>query len=96
MKIASPACSSCTTAMAVRRAFEWFQNVPSRGGRKLFTRPYDYGFVGEMSVLMKAHPLIGPALAELFMPVMFAPGALARPEREMIAAVAAAAQDCHY
>jgi AhpD family alkylhydroperoxidase len=49
-----------------------------------------------MSVLMKAHPLIGPALAELFMPVMFAPGALARPEREMIAAVAAAAQDCHY
>jgi uncharacterized peroxidase-related enzyme len=82
--------------MAARRAFEWFQNVPSRGGRKLFVRPYDYGFVGEMSVLMKAHPLIGPALAELFMPVMFAPGALARPEREMIAAVAAAAQDCHY
>jgi AhpD family alkylhydroperoxidase len=30
------------------------------------------------------------------MRVMFAPGALARREREMIAAVAAAAQDCHY
>ena len=43
-----------------------------------------------------AHPLIGPALAELFMQVMFALGALARPEREMVAAVAAAAQDCHY
>jgi len=43
-------------------------------------RPYDYGFVGEMSVLMNAHPLIGPALAKLFMRVMFAPGALARPE----------------
>jgi hypothetical protein len=59
-------------------------------------RETDYGLVGEMSVLMNAHPLIGPALAELFMRVMFAPGALARPEREMIAAVAVAAQDCHY
>jgi uncharacterized peroxidase-related enzyme len=59
-------------------------------------RPYDFGFVGEMSVLMNAHPLIGPALAELFMQVMFAPGALTRPEREMVAAVAAAAQDCNY
>jgi alkylhydroperoxidase/carboxymuconolactone decarboxylase family protein YurZ len=57
---------------------------------------YDYGFVGEMSVLMNAHPLIGPALGELFMQVMFAPGALTRPEREMVAAVAAAAQDCEY
>ena len=56
-------------------------------------RETDYG---EMSVLMNAHPLIGPALAELFMRVMFAPGELARPEREMIAAVAVAAQDCHY
>jgi alkylhydroperoxidase/carboxymuconolactone decarboxylase family protein YurZ len=82
--------------MAVRRAFEWLQNLPSRGGRKPIVRPYDYGFVGEMSVLMNAHPLIRPALAELLMRVMFAPGALARREREMIAAVAAAAQDCHY
>jgi hypothetical protein len=48
-----------------------------------------------MSVL-NAHPLIGPALAQLFMQVMFAPGALARPEGEMVAAMAAAAQDCHY
>jgi len=78
-----------------RRAFEWFQDAAA-GGCKPVARPYDYGFVGEMSVLMNAHPLIGPALAELFMPVMFAPGALARPEREMVAAVAAAAQDCHY
>jgi hypothetical protein len=82
--------------MGVRRAFDWLQNVPPRRGRKPIVRPYDYGFVGEMSVLMNAHPLIGPALAELFMRVMFAPGALARPEREMVAAVAAAAQDCHY
>jgi hypothetical protein len=73
--------------------------VPKRiGRRRAQTRRASirHGFVGEMSVLMNAHPLIGPALAELFMRVMFAPGALARPEREMVAAVAAAAQDCHY
>ena len=81
---------------SVRRAFEWLQKASASTGRKPAVRPYDYGFVGEMSVLMKAHPLIGPALAELFMRVMFAPGALTRPEREMVAAVAAAAQDCHY
>jgi hypothetical protein len=81
---------------SARRAFEWFQNASAGGRRKPVVRPYDYSFVGEMSLLMNAHPLIGPALAELFMQVMFAPGALARPEREMVAAVAAAAQDCHY
>ena len=80
----------------VRRAFEWLQNTSAAEGRKPVVRPYEYGFVGEMSVLMNAHPLIGPALAELFMQVMFAPGALTRAEREMVAAVAAAAQDCHY
>jgi alkylhydroperoxidase/carboxymuconolactone decarboxylase family protein YurZ len=82
--------------MGVRRAFQWLQNARPSSGHKPIVRPYDYGFVGEMSVLMNAHPLIGPALAELFMQVMFAPGALARTEREMIAAVAAAAQDCQY
>jgi hypothetical protein len=44
---------------SARRAFEWFQNAPAGGGRKPAVRPYDYGFVGEMSVLMNAHPLIG-------------------------------------
>ena len=81
---------------SVRRAFEWLQKGQASTGRKPAVRPYDYGFVGEMSVLMNAHPRIGPALAELFMQVMFAPGALTRPEREMVAAVTAAAQDCHY
>ena len=42
---------------SVRRAFEWFQNASAGGGRKPVVRPYDYGFVGEMSVLMNAHPL---------------------------------------
>jgi hypothetical protein len=81
---------------SVRRAFEWLQKGQADTGRKPAVRPYEYGFVGEMSVLMNAHPRIGSALAELFMQVMFAPGALTRPEREMVAAVTAAAQDCHY
>ena len=80
----------------VHRAFEWLPSAPAGAERKPAVRPYDYGFVGEMSVLMNPRPLIGPALVELFMQVMFAPGALTRPEREMVAAVATAAQDCHY
>jgi len=34
--------------------------------------------------------------AALFGQIMFAPGRLDRREREMVAAVATAAQDCHY
>src|SRR5271170_2457742 len=41
---------------SARRAFEWFQNAPAGGGRKPVVRPYDYGFVGEMSVLLNAVP----------------------------------------
>ena len=77
-----------------QRAIEWFKPRPD--DPKPAVRPYNYGFVGEMSLLMNAHPRIGPALGELFMQVMFGPGALLRSEREMVAAVAAAAQDCHY
>ena len=58
--------------------------------------PYDFGFVAGMSRLLAGHPRIGPAFSALFAQVMFAPGALSRREREMIAAVTAAAQDCHY
>jgi hypothetical protein len=72
----------------VRRAFEWLRKAQVGTARKPAVRPYDYGFVGEMSVLMNAHALIGAALADLFMQVMFAPGALTRAEREMVAAVA--------
>jgi hypothetical protein len=39
--------------MGVRRAFEWFQNAPPSGGHKGIVRPYDYGFVGEMSVVIE-------------------------------------------
>jgi alkylhydroperoxidase/carboxymuconolactone decarboxylase family protein YurZ len=58
--------------------------------------PYDFGFVAGMSRLIRSHDRIGPAFGTLFAQVMFAPGRLERREREMIAAVAAAAQDCHY
>ena len=58
--------------------------------------PYDFGFLPAMGRLILAHPRIGPAFGALFHQIMFAPGALDRREREMIAGVAAAAQDCFY
>ena len=58
--------------------------------------PYDFGFVAGMMRLVRAHERIGPRFGALFAEIMFAPGDLDRREREMVAAVAAAAQDCHY
>jgi alkylhydroperoxidase/carboxymuconolactone decarboxylase family protein YurZ len=57
---------------------------------------YDFGFIPAMARLQAAHDKIGPALGALFRQIMFEPGHLSRQEREMVAAVAAAAQDCHY
>ena len=57
---------------------------------------YDFGFMMGMPRLRLAHPRIGPLFAPLFREIMFGPGALTRAEREMVAAVAAAAQDCRY
>jgi alkylhydroperoxidase family enzyme len=58
--------------------------------------PYNFGQRSDMGTLLGAHPGIGPAFWGLFSEIMFFPGALTRAEREMVAAVAAAAQDCHY
>jgi alkylhydroperoxidase/carboxymuconolactone decarboxylase family protein YurZ len=58
--------------------------------------PYDFGFISGMGRLLSAHPRIGPAMQRAFAEIMFAPGALDRAEREMVAAVASAAQDCEY
>jgi alkylhydroperoxidase/carboxymuconolactone decarboxylase family protein YurZ len=58
--------------------------------------PYDFGFISGMGSLLAAHPRIGPAMQRAFAEIMFAPGALDRAEREMVAAVASAAQDCEY
>ncbi len=66
--------------------------APQSGPR----HPYDFGFLAPMSRLTQAHPEIGPKFSALFAQIMFAPGALTRQEREMIAGVAAAAQDCYY
>ena len=57
---------------------------------------YDFGFVPAMSRLVLSHMDIAPHFGALFTQVMFAPGALERSEREMIAGVASAAQDCFY
>jgi hypothetical protein len=58
--------------------------------------PYDFGFLPAMLRLVRAHGRIGRALGGLFAEVMFGAGALTRDEREMVAAIAAAAQDCAY
>lgn len=58
--------------------------------------PYDFGFLPAMARLIAAHSQIAMPFASLFAQVMFAPGHLERSEREMVAAVAAAAQDCFY
>lgn len=57
---------------------------------------YDFGFLMGMPRLRMAHGRIGPLFAPLFREIMFGPGALTRAEREMVAGVAAAAQDCRY
>ncbi len=67
--------------------------APAAGAR----HPYDFGFFPAMARLIMAHGRIGPAFGALFTQIMFSPeGKLDRREREMVAAVAAAAQDCHY
>jgi len=58
--------------------------------------PYDFGFISKMSRLLAAHDRIGTAMRAAFGEIMFAPGALDRAEREMVAAVASAAQDCEF
>lgn len=57
---------------------------------------YDYGFLPRMTRLIFAHPQIGDVFGQLTSAIMFGSGRLSRPEREMISAVAAAAQDCTY
>jgi len=58
--------------------------------------PYDFGFLPAMARLVMAHEQLGPLFGALFGQIMFVPGSLSRRERELIAAVTSAAQDCHY
>ncbi len=55
-----------------------------------------HGVVTNMGRLIAAHPRIGARLGALFVETMFADGVLAYEERELVAAVAAGAQDCVY
>ena len=57
---------------------------------------YDFGYLPAMGRLQARHKEIGPLFGALYRQVMFGPGELDRREREMVAAVAAAAQDCCY
>lgn len=57
---------------------------------------YDFGFVSNMGRLLRAHPRFSRPFLTLFGAIMFAPGSLSRRERELVAAVAASAQDCRY
>jgi hypothetical protein len=57
---------------------------------------YDFGFIMGMPRLRLAHRRIGPLFGPLFREIMFGPGTLTRAEREMVAGVAASAQDCRY
>ncbi|MFQ5968025.1 MAG: hypothetical protein ACE5MI_10495 [Acidimicrobiia bacterium] len=68
------------------------EEVRARGDRSV----YDFGRIPAMSKLIDAHPRIGPRFGELYLEIMFREGALTRSEREMVAAVASAAQECFY
>jgi hypothetical protein len=76
----------------------WVEMPSSEDVRALMGRGgvYDFGFVPAMMRLVLSHLDIAPHFGALFSQIMFAPGALERPEREMVAAVAASAQDCFY
>lgn len=58
--------------------------------------PYNFGYVPAMVRLVATHEQIGPKLMDLAMQSLFAPGHLSRAERELVASVSAAAQNCAY
>ena len=58
---------------------------------------YDFGFIPAMARLIARHERIAPAFGKLVRELMWSSeGVLPRRECEMVAAVAAGAQDCHY
>ena len=77
---------------------EAWVTIPGKEAKEPFMvrHPYYFGFFPAMGRLLAAHERIGPKFRALFRAIMFEQGALSRQEREMVAAVAAAAQDCFY
>ena len=71
-------------------------NLPS--DRTAPVHPYDFSsFFPAMARLIMAHGRIGAKFGQLFSEIMFSEeGTLDRREREMVAAVTSAGQDCHY
>ena len=76
----------------------WVRLIGHEDAQKLrpVGHPYDFGAVGNMTRLVMTHGRIAPAFFGLVNQVMFEPGHLDRAEREMVAAVSSAAQDCFY
>jgi alkylhydroperoxidase/carboxymuconolactone decarboxylase family protein YurZ len=81
---------------------EAWVRIPSEEERRAQLPPgarasaYDFEFIPAMARLQAIPDKIAPAFGALFRAIMFEPGHLSRAEREMVAAVAAAAQDCYY
>ncbi len=76
----------------------WVATLPPEATRGPEGHSYTRGgFQAAMGRLTRARQRIGGAFGALFAEVMFSPeGTLTRHEREMIAGVSAAAQDCYY
>jgi len=84
---------------SVREAWVRIPSEEERRSQLLHGTPasaYGFEFIPAMARLQAAHEKIGPALGALLKQIMFEPGYLNRREREMVAAVASAAQDCNY
>ena len=80
-----------------REAWVDIPTPEQRAAANVEGNPYDFGFIPAMGGLLQTHPDIGPHFMGLYRQIMFSPdGVLTRAERESIAAVAAAAQDCFY
>lgn len=81
-----------------RMADAWIEMPSAEDVDALLPRggTYDFGFRPAMTRLILSHLDIAPHFGALFTQVMFGPGSLERSEREMVAAVTAAAQDCFY
>jgi alkylhydroperoxidase/carboxymuconolactone decarboxylase family protein YurZ len=74
----------------------WIDIDPDTGPLPAAPGNWTFEFRPAMGRLLSAHPTIGPAFNTLYSEIMRSPGHLSRQEREMIATVASAAQDCEY
>jgi hypothetical protein len=75
---------------------EAWVELPSRELLAQFGVADHHGFIPSMYRLIGAHPRIATRMAALTEEVMRGPSLLSVTEREMLAAVTAAAQDCFY